>query len=100
MFGFFLTLLVNNYKGVLDCSSVTSRVVSLKRERRMIQEIEIPELLSTLSGLCMVVTSVCPSIKVGDDYLPHRDTFVYCLVIFIHVRFSIHVLSVTTLGTR
>lgn len=54
----FLTLVVNNYKGVLDCSSVTSRVVSLKRERRMIQEIEIPELLSTLSGLCMVVTSL------------------------------------------
>lgn len=52
----FLTLVVNNYKGVLDCSSVTSRVVSLKRERRMIQE--IPELLSTLSGLCMVVTSL------------------------------------------
>lgn len=54
----FLTLVVNNYKGVLDYSSVTSRVVSLKGERRMIQEIEIPELLSTLSGLCMVVTSV------------------------------------------
>lgn len=54
-------------------------VVSLKGERRMIQEIENPELLSTVSGLCMVVTSrcVCPSVKVGDDYLPHRDTFVY-----------------------
>lgn len=33
---FVLTLVVNNYKGVLDCSSVTSRVVSLKRERRKI----------------------------------------------------------------
>lgn len=54
----FLTLVVNNYKGVLDYSSVTSRVASLKGERRMIQEIEIPELLSTLSGLCMVVTSL------------------------------------------
>lgn len=54
----FLTLVVNNYKGVLDYSSVTSRVVSLKGCRRMIEEIEIPELLSMLSGLSMVVTSL------------------------------------------
>lgn len=54
----FLTLVVNNYKGVSDYSSVTSRVVTLKGERRMIEEIEIPELPSTLPGLCMVVTSL------------------------------------------
>lgn len=37
-FFFFLTLVVNNSKGVLDCSSVTSRVMSLKEVRRMIIE--------------------------------------------------------------
>lgn len=101
-FFFLISLVVNNYKGVLDSSSVTSRV-SLKGARGVIVEPRVwgpwaP--FHTLAFAWSLHLLACLPISKGGGWLPTSlGYFVYWLVIFIHVSFSIRVLGVTTLGT-